>query len=64
MVMPISAVQPSDPLTHINTHSPSYIIFHHGPSQETGYGSLGCAQDPLAHSDATNDQAGISVGKC
>ena len=39
-IVPISAVQQSDPVIHIHIYSPSYIIFHHGPSQETGHSSL------------------------
>ena len=45
-VVPISAVQQSGPVihtythTHTHTHSLSYITFHHGLSQGTGYSSL------------------------
>ena len=40
--MPISAVQQSDPVIHTYIYSSSYIIFHHGLSQETRYSSLCC----------------------
>ena len=39
-VVTIFAVQPSDPVIHIYTHSFSHIIFHHGLPQETRYSSL------------------------
>ena len=46
-VVPISAIQQSDPvIQHLHTHSFSYIIFHHGLSQETGYSCLCCTVGP------------------
>lgn len=39
-VVPISAVQYSDPVTHIYIHSFSHTLFHHTLSQKVGQSSL------------------------
>ena len=41
-VVPISFHVPNDPVIHVNIHSFSYIIFHHGPPQVIVYSSLCC----------------------
>ena len=46
-VVPISAVQQSDPVIHIDTHSFCHIIFHHVLSQEIRYGSLCYTEIPI-----------------
>ena len=45
-VLPIPAVQHSDPGIHVYIHSFSHTTFHHVLPQEIGYGFLCCIEGP------------------